>query len=1194
VAPGTGGPPGGSGGASHGFAATPGDATWTYNSFNTSTWTTPGGDYVATPSATQSANINPQYVTWSSAGMVSDVQGWVKNPTTNFGWMIVGDESTNGTSRLFVSSESPHTAYRPALTIVYDVPTIGTQPANATIDNGQSDTLSVTAANGTPGYTYQWYTGTSGVTTNPINGATNPSYVASPTSTTSYWAQVTDSAGASTDSSTATVTVNPPITLTSTTQTVVATSFFDSGVYEFDGNTGALLKTLVAPNSQSVLSGPSGMTVGPDGNLYFASENNGSIVEYNFNTQSLSTFITALQLGAVGGPSDPSGLAFGPDGDLYVSLNNGQQAFSGGAVVRFDLSSSGQLAFSGAYAVLDHSLVQPTEMAFGVNGGDTGNLYVSDAGTDTVVKITGATGVSPSSGTFVAAGSGGLSYPSGLTWSGGKLYVTDLGAVAPYQGQVLAYNADGSFSSVFTQPGGALQFQFPSDALFLPDGTLLTADLGPTYPAGTPGVPPQLAIGTSGSISAFGPTGTYSAGLSARAFPANPVTGVTNFSPSQLALDTTAPSGSTAALAQDTVGVAYNQTITPNGGTGAVILTDNVTNAVAGLNVVGSGTGSLSITGTPTAAGTETFTVTATDAAGGTTTITYTITVNGAVTLNPSTTSLPADTFNVAYPNQTITANGGTGNLTLAVSNIQHAVAGLSISGSGTSNVSITGTPTAAGTETFTVTATDALGATTKATYSITVNKANQTINFAQPTSPIIFAPNQMVALNATGGGSGNAVVFTIDASSTGSGTISGSTLTVTGAGSIVLDANQAGNGNYNAAPQARLTLTVNKASPSISATPGAPVVLNTGMSLTDSVTLSGGQNLTGSITFTLLSPSNAVVYTDTVTVTGNGTYNTSMGTSAGSAVPTLAGTYQWVATYSGDGNNNSIGTNPGTTPESVLVGGATPALVLGQDGLLWLEAPDWMQTGQRTLVDGNVKGFELSSDGTVFVLGTNGMLWQEAPDWAATTGTRNLVDANVQAFALGQNGAVYVLGTNGVLWQETANWTTTMQRMQIDTNIARFEVGPGNVVYAVDLKGNLNFESAGGPVFVDSAVADFQIGPNGAVYVLGTDGNLWLEAPGWQNRGRTFIDGTVRSFAVEPDGSVLVVGSDHNLWLEGPGWQKTGRTPVDSNVAAIAVSVNDQIFVEGQNGFLLEELPGWQTFGRSLLDSGVKDFGPG
>jgi hypothetical protein len=121
VPPGGGNPPGGSGGASHGFPATPGDATWTYRFYNTSTWTTPGGDYVATPSATQGVDIHPQYVTWSSQGLINDVQGWANNPATNFGWMIIGDESTNGTSRLFVSSESPHTAYRPVLTVDYTV-----------------------------------------------------------------------------------------------------------------------------------------------------------------------------------------------------------------------------------------------------------------------------------------------------------------------------------------------------------------------------------------------------------------------------------------------------------------------------------------------------------------------------------------------------------------------------------------------------------------------------------------------------------------------------------------------------------------------------------------------------------------------------------------------------------------------------------------------------------------------------------------------------------------------------------------------------------------------------------------------------------------------------------------------------------------------------------------------------------------
>src|SRR5262249_56393435 len=105
-------------------------------------------------------------------------------------------------------------AYRPALTIVYDAPTVGTAPASATIDNGQSDTLSVTAADGTPGYTYQWYTGTSGDTTNPISGATSSSYVAAPTSTTGYWVQINDSAEASINSNTATVTVNPALSIT--------------------------------------------------------------------------------------------------------------------------------------------------------------------------------------------------------------------------------------------------------------------------------------------------------------------------------------------------------------------------------------------------------------------------------------------------------------------------------------------------------------------------------------------------------------------------------------------------------------------------------------------------------------------------------------------------------------------------------------------------------------------------------------------------------------------------------------------------------------------------------------------------------------------------------------------------------------------------------------------------------------------
>ena len=89
-------------------------------------------------------------------------------------------------------------------------------------------------------------------------------------------------------------------------------------------------------------------------------------------------------------------------------------------------------------------------------------------------------------------------------------------------------------------------------------------------------------------------------------------------------------------------------------------------------------------------------------------------------------------------------------------------------------------------------------------------HQASQTINFTQPTSPVTYSSGLQITLAATGGASGNPVVFTIDASSTATGSISGSTLTVTSTGNLVIDANQAGNANYSAATQVQRTIVVN------------------------------------------------------------------------------------------------------------------------------------------------------------------------------------------------------------------------------------------------------------------------------------------------------------------------------------------------------------------------------------------------
>jgi uncharacterized protein YkwD len=87
--------------------------------------------------------------------------------------------------------------------------TIATQPQSQTVASGSAATLNVTAT-GTGTLSYQWYVGTAGTTSSPIQDATAKTYTTPPlTATTNYWVRIAD-ATASIDSVTATVAVAPP------------------------------------------------------------------------------------------------------------------------------------------------------------------------------------------------------------------------------------------------------------------------------------------------------------------------------------------------------------------------------------------------------------------------------------------------------------------------------------------------------------------------------------------------------------------------------------------------------------------------------------------------------------------------------------------------------------------------------------------------------------------------------------------------------------------------------------------------------------------------------------------------------------------------------------------------------------------------------------------------------------------------
>src|SRR5690348_10418837 len=110
-------------------------------------------------------------------------------------------------------------------------------------------------------------------------------------------------------------------------------SYYTHSILRYDGSTGAFLGTFVTSGSGG-LSYPRGLTFGPDGNLYVASEqvsaNSGTnaVLKYDGTTGAfLGTFVSD----GSGGMNTPIALTFGPDGNLYVGTggNRGPLKYNG-------------------------------------------------------------------------------------------------------------------------------------------------------------------------------------------------------------------------------------------------------------------------------------------------------------------------------------------------------------------------------------------------------------------------------------------------------------------------------------------------------------------------------------------------------------------------------------------------------------------------------------------------------------------------------------------------------------------------------------------------------------------------------------------------------------------------------------------------------------------------------------------------
>src|SRR5689334_10716404 len=102
-------PSDGVGSQGQGVAAGPGDATWNAAMFGSTAWTTPGGDFTSPASASLQivgTTINVAYSWPSTAALIADVQGWLNNPSSNFGWLLKNQDETSATTfRAFYSRD---------------------------------------------------------------------------------------------------------------------------------------------------------------------------------------------------------------------------------------------------------------------------------------------------------------------------------------------------------------------------------------------------------------------------------------------------------------------------------------------------------------------------------------------------------------------------------------------------------------------------------------------------------------------------------------------------------------------------------------------------------------------------------------------------------------------------------------------------------------------------------------------------------------------------------------------------------------------------------------------------------------------------------------------------------------------------------------------------------------------------------
>ena len=830
----------------------------------------------------------------------------------------------------------------------------------------------------------------------------------------------------------------------------ITASFAAVGNYSTSSATSNLSIITVAPTAATVsaVSSAYGSTTG----ITITATESGTA---GVVTNGIVTFGTAGSVGGSFVPASCTLLAAGtcttvytPSGTLAAGVYNNDITASFAAVTNYTAASAtSNLSVSQRTPVLTLSNV------VAVTYPSNSNLSVSLAWTGSGAAPTGAVTFSVDSGAAVNASCTGTVTPVTCIYSGSF-------AVGPHTLNA-SYAADTNYAGTSAAAGSFTVLPNTSKLVFgISPATPLTAGGNGGSAITVQEENPSSAIVTTATdpinLAVTGPVGFVTKLYG----PTNAIAGVASFNVSAAALTVpgtytyTATFGSlTSAVASETVNPAVSATtaissttltenhpasaftpVTGAGGTGT--LSYSVLPVLPTGLSFNSGTGTIS--GTPSVISAATvYTVIVTDTNSATSTATFSLTVNSAVIAAQSVASTTLTQNHLSPTFTPVTATGGTGTLTYSV--LPALPTGLSMSVAG----SISGTPTATSTLTaYAVTVTDSNGATTTASFNLTVNSA---VAITTSASSTVLTANHLAA------------AFTPVTGAGGTGALTYSVLPVLPSGLSMATTGAISGTPTVTSPLTAYTVTVTDinaatATATFNLTVSGPVSATTSVSnttLTEShastafapVTGTGG---TGTLTYSVLpvlptglSFSTAGVVSGTPTVTSTATIYTVTVTDTNSATATA--TFSLTVTGS---VSAATAVSSTTLTENHVAASFTPVTGAGGTGTLIYSVLPTLPTGLSFSTAGVVSGTPIVTS-------------------AASNYTVTVTDANSATAT-----ATFSLTVTGSVSAVTAISSTTLTQNHLATTFSPVTGvgGTGMLTYSVlpALPTGLSFSTAG------------------------------------------------------------------------------------------------------------------------------------